>query len=374
MLVAMGYRREIFMTKATKELVEISLLDSARINEKEEGQALYTTEDVLKLFKLFRVKDFSESFTVGEFEVFFHRAGHILGAASVGLRDKSGGKGVVFSGDVGTGKSPLIRPFVAPSEAEVVVMESTYGSRLHEKNEELRILKEQVDYVYRTGGTLMIPVFSIQRSQRVLYRLHQLYEKEGLPGGMKVYFDSPMAIAVTRVFKRQVKEYSDELMNESIGKDPFSFPGLIVTEEAWKSRKKIGKDEGSKVIVAGSGMMSGGRMMRHATEYLGDVKSRLLIVGYQAEGTLGRELIEGAKVVEIDGREIKVEVEIERIKSMSAHGDQKQLLTWLSGIRGVKKVILTHGEDESRAVLSEKIKERLGVEVLKPMLGEEIEV
>ena len=395
MLVQMGYKGEIFMTKATKDLVEISLLDSARINEKEGEQGLYTTDDVLKLFKLFRVKDFGESFVVGEFEVEFKRAGHILGAASVIVRE--GDKQVVFSGDVGTGKSPLIKPWIAPEVGGTVVMESTYGNRLHGKNEELRIIKEQVDYVYRTGGVLMVPVFSIQRAQRVLYRFHQLYGKEGLPGGMKVYFDSPMAIAVTRVFKKRLK---------SVGKDPFSFPGLVVTEKGWESRKKIGKDGGSKVIIAGSGMMSGGRIVRHAVNYLGDEKNRLLIVGYQAEGTLGRELVdlkigsthvariphlkrsptvtfpmrntnssdEKPYVVEIDGKEVKVKAGIERIKSMSAHADQKQLLEWLGKIRGVKKVILTHGEDEAREELAIKIKERLGLEVLEPSLGEEIEV
>lgn len=374
MLMQMGFRGEIFMTKATKDLVEISLLDSARINEKEEGQGLYTTEDVLKVFKRFRVRGFSEKFFVGEFEVSFSRVGHILGAASVVVKQKGNEKRVVFSGDVGTDKPPLIRPWVTPRVADVVVMESTYGNRLHSKNEELRIIKEQVDYVYRTGGTLLVPVFSIQRSQRVLYRFHQLYGKEGLPGGMKVYFDSPMAIEVTRVFKKRADEFSDELMTASLNKDPFSFPGLVITEKAWESRKKIGKDKEAKVIVAGSGMMGGGRIMRHAVSYLGDDKNRLLIVGYQAEGTLGRELVEGAEVVEIDEKEVEVKLKIERIKSMSAHADQRQLLLWLSRIKGVKKVILTHGEDEPREELARKIKERFSVDVLEPVLGEEIEI
>jgi len=375
LLVRIGYEGEIFMTKATKDLVEIALLDSARINEKEGGQDLYTTEDVVKLFKLFRVKDFGESFSVGEFEVSFSRAGHILGAASVKVRSENKKeKVIVFSGDVGTGKSPLIRPWIAPETAEVVIMESTYGDRLHAKNEELKIIKDQVDYVYRTGGTLMIPAFSIQRSQRVLYRFHQLFGEEGLPGGMKVYFDSPMAIEVTRVFKRRTREYSDELMKASMNEDPFWFPGLVLTEKAWESRKKLEKDKGAKVIIAGSGMMSGGRILHHAVDYLENEKNRLLIVGYQAEDTLGRELVDGATEVKINGKDLKVKLEVERINSMSAHADQKQLLLWLSKIRGVKKVVLVHGEDEARGELALKIRERFGIEVVEPMLGESIEI
>lgn len=220
----------------------------------------------------------------------------------------------------------------------------------------------------------MIPVFSIQRSQRVLYRLHQAYGSKGLPDGIKVYFDSPMAIEATEIFEKFLFEREEGLMRKDLGKNPFSFPGLEVTREAWESRKKMKKDKGAKVIVAGSGMMTGGRILSHAAKYLPGRRNRLLIVGYQAEETLGRKILEGAKRVVIGKKEVEVGAEISEIKSMSAHADYNQLLSWLLGIGGVSKVILTHGEEEPRRVLEEKIKEKKSVEVVRPGLKETIEI
>jgi len=255
----------------------------------------------------------------------------------------------------------------------VVVLESTYGDRLHENEDEEKILKEEIKQISESNGVLLLPVFSIQRSQRVLHLLDHIQKKGGLPGGMKVYFDSPMAIEATKIFGKYRQYYGGEMANHSKKDDPFEFPGLVVTRDAWE-KKIIRKDKGAKIIVAGSGMMSGGRMMGHAKEYLSKKNTRLLIVGYQAVGTLGRKIVNGDKLVNIDGVDVDVKAGIRQIHSMSAHADQEQLLLWLSKIKGVEKVILTHGEDEPRQVLGEKVKTMFGVGVEKPLLNEDIGV
>jgi len=182
-----------------------------------------------------------------------------------------------------------------------------------------------------------------------------------------VYLDSPMAIRATRVFRKNAELYSGELKKKMKGRDPFSFPELKITEKGWES-KKIAKDPGAKMIVAGSGMMTGGRILGHAKKYLGRNSTIVLFVGYQAENSLGRKVQEGEKSVRIDGKEVIVRAGVSEISSMSAHADQKQLLDWLRGIKGVKKVILNHGENEAREVLAGKI----GGDVSMPGFGEEI--
>jgi len=182
-----------------------------------------------------------------------------------------------------------------------------------------------------------------------------------------------MAIEATKIFGKYRQYYGGEMANHSKKDDPFEFPGLVVTRDAWE-KKIIRKDKGAKIIVAGSGMMSGGRMMGHAKEYLSKKNTRLLIVGYQAVGTLGRKIVNGDKLVNIDGVDVDVKAGIRQIHSMSAHADQEQLLLWLSKIKGVEKVILTHGEDEPRQVLGEKVKTMFGVGVEKPLLNEDIGV
>jgi len=197
--------------------------------------------------------------------------------------------------------------------------------------------------------------------------LGSLSRQGRIPRGMTVYLDSPMAIRATRVFRKNAELYSGELKKKMKGRDPFSFPELKITEKGWES-KKIAKDPGAKMIVAGSGMMTGGRILGHAKKYLGRNSTIVLFVGYQAENSLGRKVQEGEKSVRIDGKEVIVRAGVSEISSMSAHADQKQLLDWLRGIKGVKKVILNHGENEAREVLAGKI----GGDVSMPGFGEEI--
>ncbi|MBU1071218.1 MBL fold metallo-hydrolase [Patescibacteria group bacterium] len=370
LLIKMGYKGKVYMTAATRDLLELSLHDTVKISQEYNKDSLFGEEEVEQLLSQVELLEIGEEKILGEFKVRFLRAGHILGAVSVMVEAK--GKSVVFSGDVGTGESPLILPPEPPEKADVVILESTYGDRLHEDEDEEKILREEIEKVSRNKGVLLIPVFSIQRSQRILHLLDHIQRQGGLPGGMKVYFDSPMAIEATKIFGKYRQYYSRELADQAKKDDPFNFPGLVVTRQAWE-KKIIRKDKKAKIIVAGSGMMSGGRIMGHAKEYLPKPSTRLLIVGYQAKGTLGREIVDGERRVSIDGVRVEVNAKMRQIYSMSAHADQEQLLKWLSKIKGVKKVILTHGEDEPRRVLGEKVKTRFGLEVDKPILGEEIE-
>lgn len=371
LLIKMGYRGKFYMTAATRDLLELSLFDAVKIRKEDRRESLFGEKEVKQLFNRVEFLEIGEEKILGEFEVGFLRAGHILGAVSIRIRSRNeSGKTVVFSGDVGSGESPLIKPPEPVGEAETVVMESTYGNRLHEKEDEKRILKDEIETVVRLNGVLLVPVFSIQRSQRVLHILDHIQREGGLAKGTKVYFDSPMAIEATKIFGKYRRYYSDEL-NKHVGSDdPFGFPGLVVTRRAKESRL-IKKNKRAKIIIAGSGMMTGGRIMGHAKEYLPRPNTRLLLVGYQAIGTLGRQIADGAKRVSIDNETIEVNAGVRQIYSMSAHADQKQLLDWLGKIAGVKKVILTHGEDEAREVLAGLIS---GVEILKPKLGEEIVV
>ena len=395
LLIKMGYKGKVYMTAATRDLVELSLYDTVKISKEYGGDSLFNEENVVQLLSQVELLEIGETKILGEFKVGFHRAGHILGAVSI--RVGAEGKLVVFSGDVGTGESPLILPPEPPDRADVVVLESTYGDRLHEDEDEKAALTEEITKTYKDRGTLLIPVFSIQRSQRILHLLDHIQQEGGLPRGMRVYFDSPMAIEATKIFGKYRQYYGGELLGHVKKDDPFDFPGLVVTRQAWE-KKIIRKDKKAKIIIAGSGMMSGGRIMGHAKEYLSKRSTRLLIVGYQAVGTLGRQIVDiklphftseqsrseskpvpMRNTVNIDGVEVEVNAGVRQIQSMSAHADQKQLLEWLSKIKGIRKVILTHGEDEPRQVLGEKILNQVQdddvkPEVIKPGLGDEIVV
>jgi len=371
LLIKMGYKGKVYMTAPTRDLVELSLHDTVKIAKEDNRERLFGEEEVTQLLSQIEIFDIGEEKTLGEFKVSFWRAGHILGAASVMIEEK--GKSVVFSGDMGTGESPLIKPPEAPGKADTVVLESTYGDRLHEPEDEEKILREVIAEVVESKGVLLLPVFSIQRSQRVLHLLDHIQKSGGLPNGMKVYFDSPMAIEATNIFGKYRGEFGGELSGHAKSDDPFDFPGLVITRQAWE-KKIIRKDKKAKIIVAGSGMMSGGRIMGHAKEYLSKPSTRLLIVGYQAVGTLGRQIVDGEKLVNIDRIDIDVKAKVKQIHSMSAHADQKQLLEWLMEIKGVKKVILTHGENGPRETLGKEILKKIDVKIEKPGLGDSLEV
>lgn len=377
LLVKRGYEGKILATKPTRDLVELVLYDAAKVasyREEDTGvEALYEEEDVRRTMERFEVVKYLEEVKVMErVEAKWYDAGHILGSASVMLILGEEREKVVFSGDLGNWPSPLVKVTDIPEEAEVVVMETTYGDRLHEekRGEEMEVFEKLSKEIEKTQGTLLIPAFSLERTQEILHIYDHLKKEGRVSNELTVYLDSPMGLRATAVFESYKDYFNPALRQHFNADDPFDFPGLVLVATSGES-KKINKTEGAKVIIAGSGMMSGGRIMNHAKRWLGDDRTILLITGFQAKGTLGRELQEGVSEVVVEGKRIMVKARIEEVASMSAHGDQSQLLEWLKGIKGVREVILVHGEDEARGVMEEKIKS-MGLKVVIPKKDDKV--
>ena len=373
-----GFSGAIYMTEATRELVDLVLQDAAKIVIEDNDQApMYLEEDVVSVMARVKVVGYDERFNLGEgVEGVFRDAGHILGSASVEIL--GGRNKIIFSGDLGNTPQEIIRPTEFIHQGEVVIMESTYGDRSHGEEDPAVILEEEVREIEKTGGALLIPAFAMERTQELLHLLDHLKRRKKIKETTAVYLDSPMAIRATEIFKKHRELFNKEMIDHiKKDDDPFDFPGLVVVEGGHDSRQ-IAKTPGAKVIIAGSGMMSGGRMVAHAGEFLSIETTRLLFVGYQAVGTLGRFILEGKKkrdngeslYAPISGEQVEVKANIREVTSMSAHADREQLIVWLKKIRGVKQVFLTHGE-QGREALSEVIKKELGITCRLPVLDEE---
>lgn len=364
MILRGGFNKSIWMTRPTKDITEISLMDTAKIALHDpEKEPMYTKEDVIETINLFQTVDYDEEFSIGDFTVMTRDAGHILGSASLEILDKSSqgeNKKVIFSGDLGNSPQDLINPTDPVTSGDVVVMESTYGDRLHPEGNPSDVLASEIQAVEKNGGTLLIPAFSIERSQELLHRISHLKQQGKVKNETIVFFDSPMGERVTQVFSHYPQLFNSELQEDFKTADPFSFPGLEVLERREDSERADEVNE-AKVIIAGSGMMTGGRIVGHAIKHLSDPKTHVLIVGYQGEETLGRELLEGKKDLIIEGQEVTVRAVITEIQTMSSHADQSQLLRWLAQIKGVKKLFLTHGEDGPRTALSTKVQADLSI-------------
>jgi metallo-beta-lactamase family protein len=372
-----GFRGRIYCTDPTRELMEIALLDAARINEEdsryEQVEPLFDANDVGVVVSLCDGQPYREEFNVAGIRVKFWDAGHILGSVIVELND--GKKSVIFSGDLGNYPELLLNKPDSPAGADVVVVESTYGNRNHEDIYMRKLLlKEAVCAALGEGGVVMIPAFAMERTQELLYIFNDFAEREQMCRG-RVYLDSPMATKVTTVFKENVKYLNEEarwfLFTEN---DLFNFPQLKVTQTVEES-KAINQDNEPKVIIAGSGMMTGGRIKHHLRHYLPGEKNVLFIVGYQVAGTLGRSLLDGAKEVTIFGEKVPVRAKVMAVGGFSAHADRNRILQWLASMEKLPvKVILNHGEADAKESLRAKINSTLQTSCVVPGLGESIEV
>ena len=378
LLIYPGFLGKIYMTAPTRDLVEVILTDSAKIaEEKIDFMPLYGADEVYKVLQMIEVIEYEQTITVEEFSVTFKDAGHILGSASIEIVDNTNGKKIVFSGDLGNTPEDIIKPAVYSDDADVVVMETTYGSSSHPNEDVSKILMEEINAVEDTGGVLLIPAFSLERTQELLHRINHLKKEGKVRADTPVFMDSPMGIRATEIFK-QFKLFYNEEMQSHTDNEPFEFEGLATTIEA-RDSKEIIKAMEPKVIIAGSGMMSGGRILHHALNYLPLQTTRILFVGYQAEGTLGRQIINGAKTVKIKDRkqmkQVPIRASVRSITTMSSHADQQKLFTWLEHIKGVKKVFLIHGENPQREAFAHLIKEKLGIQnIVMPLIGQEHEL
>jgi len=395
-LVKDGFRGKIYCTAATAEIAKVLLLDSAHLqeedayfkqkrHEKEFGrkdrkkiEPLYTEKDARASFKMFKPTDYDTPREIEEgVEITFGIAGHILGASNITVRVKtpSGDRTILFSGDVGVRGSPMLRDPSTAWEADYVVMETTYGDRLHEDPGSINDrFADVINSTKAAGGNLVIPCFAIERSHEILYRLNQLLLENRIPH-LPIFLDSPMAIKVTAIYER-FAELFDHEMRSLIEREesPFHFAGLKMLQTINES-KMINHIKGSCIILAGSGMCTGGRVKHHLVHNISRPESTVLFVGYQAKGTLGRQILEGAPEVRIQGFSHRVKASIKRLQGLSSHADRNQLYDWISRLhRPPKRVFLTHGEPESIKSFEKFLNEKTGWDVHGVSYQESIEL
>lgn len=373
-----GFRGKVYSTPATKDLAEIILLDSAKVLKEEAMKyghpILFKDRDVYGVMGLFWAIDYYQKEKIAaDVSIRFKDAGHILGSAIIEVWIKEGLriKKLVFSGDLGNPPAPLVRDTDFIDGADFVVVESTYGGRIHEPAEmRVSLLRQAILDSIGRGGVLMIPVFALERTQEVIYELNQLAEGRQIPK-VPVYLDSPLAIDALDIYKKYTHLFDEEAQKRIAGGDDlFKFEGLQLSRTVDQS-KKINHLSAPKVILAGSGMANGGRILFHLRLYLPNQKNHLLIISYQAHGSLGRRLKEGAKKVTIDGEKIIVKAKISAIGSYSSHADQPKLLHWLKEIKQPKPKIIfvNHGEEESTAMLADGIRTKLKIKPIVPEKG-----
>ena len=392
-LVKEGFKGRIYCTPATTEIAKIVLLDSAKIQEEDaafklkrhlrEGKKgnypeipLYTKEDTEASFQYFSSIPYQQKFDLGHgIDVVFYDAGHILGSANIKLFIKSNGeeRTLIFSGDIGKNDTPILQDATVFKQADYVVMESTYGSK-GTPSSVANIQETLSDIINNTndkGGNVIIPSFAIERSQEVLYRLNELLRQDLIPHIM-VFLDSPMAIRVTDVFRHHTDLFDEEaaeLLRR--GKHPCDLPGLQLCRTVDES-KAINYIRGSIVIIAGSGMCNGGRVRHHLVNNIIRPECTILFVGYQAIGTLGRQIVDGAEKVRIHGQHYPVKAKVIKINGFSAHADKDELLQWISAFKNnpPRKVFITHGEEKASKAFAEVVEHKLGFITERPSRGD----
>lgn len=372
-LVGEGFKGRVYSTAPTREFARHLLEDSIDILGREakkcDAESFCNEGNVKKLMEVWEGLDYHAEVSVGPFTAKFYDAGHILGSSFVEISE--GGKKIVFSGDLGNSPAPLLKPTEQIHEADYCVVESTYGGRVHERVQKLRDdLEDIVEDTVKAGGTLMIPAFAMERTQTLLHHLDSLMGEGRVPR-VPVFLDSPLAIRLTDVY-RQFEEYLNEEAREFLRKDRtlFDFPSLKKTLSTEES-KNILRVPPPKIVIAGSGMSQGGRILHHEKAYLPDPKSMILFVGYQVRGSLGRRILDGEKSVRIFGEEVPVRAKTRAIHGYSAHADQNQLLDWLSPMRHhLKKVFVVQGEEDQSAPLAVKIEDELAVSADTPSASE----
>lgn len=378
-LVKEGFRGEIYSTYPTQEFADISLRDTVSIMEHDKTQSpLFGDEDVDQAVSQWRGREYHEIYEINENISFrFQDAGHILGSAitEIWVLDPENGKRIklVFSGDLGNVPSVLLRKYDYISEADYVIVESCYGDRTHQKLAERKeILKQAIKDTIERKSVLIMPTFSIERTQDILYELNDIIENHsgsGLPQGrvgrIDVYLDSPLAIKATNIHSKYTQYYNQEAKQLAKTDDIFNFPFLTFTESREDSMR-INTQPQPKMIMAGSGMSTGGRVLYHEERYLSNPKNILLFVGYQAPHTLGRKILEGQSPVYIHNHPIENRIEVRRVEGYSAHADQEMLLDWLSKIQNAKNVFVVQGEQESSETLAKEIRGQLSIKAQVP--------
>lgn len=382
-LVRDGFDGRIVATRATADLLEILLPDSGGLQEEDaryrnrhrspgepEVEALYTAKEGVRTAR--RVQGFSyreRIQLVPGIEIIFRRAGHILGSATVELRTKSGLR-LVFSGDLGRRGTPILPDPAPPAAADYLVVESTYGDREHDETPVHDQLARVVHETAERRGALLIPAFAVGRTQELVYTLHQL-EQEGRIPVLPTIVDSPMAIDATRVYRDHPEDFEEEMLLElERGERPLTSGDFRLTRTVQES-KTVNRIRGPVIIISASGMLSGGRILHHLKQRLPRPETTLLFAGYQAEGTRGREILEGAERVRIFGESIPVRAKVETIHGLSAHADASELMDWvLAAPEAPKRVFVVHGEPNPAETLAARIRDEAGFQASVPSVGQ----
>jgi metallo-beta-lactamase family protein len=394
MLVKQGFRGRIIATQPTRDLAQVILLDAANLQKEEyerwlsrpknnshndiEKKPLFTTEDVEAAMQLFEVYPYGNSVSLNDKCEFRMRdAGHIMGSVIYEFWIKTQAdrtRKIVFSGDLGQPGARIVKDPDMIREADYVICESTYGNRLHrDRNETIIELLAILQTGLKDEGNILIPSFAVERTQEILYEINMFIENR-LLSGLPVYLDSPMASKATQIFK-QYPDFYDEDAKRLLkkGDDPFDFPGLHMTETAEESKRLAAKR--GIVIIAGSGMCNGGRIMHHLKNNIESKKTHIVFVGYQVEGTLGRKILDGAPTVRIFGQDYENNAQIHTLGGFSAHGDERDLRYWLRGFGHTpKQIFITHGEESIANAFAANIYNELQIDTRVPDLNEIVEI
>ncbi len=385
-IVKEGFKGRIITTSATKDLLEIMLYDSAHIQESDTEWLtrkalragnppvipLYTTEDVRNVMPLIDIKKYGEIFHIGNgIKYRFLDAGHILGSGTLELwfQDSPKEKKIVFSGDIGKKGNPIVKDPLNPVEADFIVMESTYGNRLHKPlKESIDELVDAVKTTIKRGGNVYIPSFAVGRAQDLLYILNNLVRKKRLYN-INVYLDSPLAQEATKIYLSHPECFDEDAKKLFTTKDHNDSIKLHFVQSAQESMA-LNKIKSGIIVIAGSGMCEGGRIRHHLKHNLWRSECSVIFVGFQGKGTLGRKIVDGAKTVHILGEEIAVKASIYTINGFSAHADQAELIEWISFFKDSPEVFIVHGEEEVSMVFSSLVNERFGFKTYVPEKGE----
>ena len=369
LFVKNGFKGPIYCSEATFDLCQILLADSGHIQEEDAARAnrygyakhkpalpLYTEEDARNTFGLFKPVEFGQVFALSE-ELSFslHRAGHILGASFIRIED-TGGTSILFSGDIGRLKDPVMKSPAKIQDADYVVVESTYGNRLHDTRAPADELEDVIQDTIKNGGTVVIPAFAVGRSQAMLYYINKLKKEGRIPEIIPVYLDSPMAINASKLL---CKHLDDHRINKKICKEVCNVAKYTRTVA---ESKAINGNPMPKIVISASGMATGGRVLHHLKNTIGDTRNTILLGGFQAAGTLGDRLARGEKKVKIHGQMWNVRARVEKLDNMSAHGDYQEILTWMENLNVPRKIFVVHGEPKAAVSMKDKIIEKFGWE------------
>jgi len=392
--VRQGFRGPVYCSRGTADLLKILLPDSARLQEEEAdyrnrhkitkhlpAMPLYTEQDAREALKLLQVvKNTGEPFRVVKgIQAEFRMAGHILGSSHVLVQvaaagDDRQGRTILFSGDLGKYDQPIIRDPVAPPACDYLLVESTYGNRLHDIEEPKDALERIIKAAAAHNSAILIPAFAVGRAQEIVYLIRELEEEKRIPI-LPVSVDSPMAAAATQAYARPTEEHDEEYAAAlKITPTPLRTHSMIAASTREES-KRLNKAEGARIIIAASGMMSGGRILHHALRLLPDENAIVVFVGYQAAGTLGRRVADGEKQVKVLGQWIPVHCQIEKIGGFSAHADWKEVVRWLADMPAPpRKVFITHGEPDAADAMAGHLRDRFGWQIEVPQYGEKFEL